>query len=85
VCGGMLKAISRLARGHGAHCPRFLVRSPTANNTTFLVPSYRRVPRIGLFKRQLATTPAHHRSPQLYVQPSSGFCWIPPVVQRLLK
>ena len=26
-----------------------------------------------------------HRSPQFYVQPSSGFCWIPPVVRRLFE
>jgi hypothetical protein len=24
-------------------------------------------------------TPRSHRSPQFYVQPSSGFCWIPPL------
>jgi hypothetical protein len=26
-----------------------------------------------------------HQNPQFYVQPSSGFCWIPPVVRRLLN
>jgi hypothetical protein len=29
--------------------------------------------------------PGSHRSPQFYVQPSSGFCWIPHLVRRLLK
>jgi hypothetical protein len=27
----------------------------------------------------------HHQNPKLHGQHSSGFCWIPPVVYRLLK
>jgi hypothetical protein len=36
-------------------------------------------------KKRRTTQAVSHQKPQFYVQPSSGFCWIPPVMRRLFE
>jgi hypothetical protein len=95
ACGDMLEAMARITPSQPSDAMARI--ASRRNRTISLDPNHQGQISERLFRdsldvnlRYMGTKNRHrsltgHRSAQFYVQPSSGFFWIPPVVRRLFE